>query len=166
MNIRNIDAIFFDFDGVMTDNRVFINQEGTESVCCNRGDGLAVDTLRKLKIPVVIFSSEKNKVVAYRAAKLNVPAITGISNKQETFLKYCKEHGFNLKKVLFVGNDLNDIGVMRVSEYSACPADSHPKIREVSTFNLTTRGGDGVAREIVEVIFGIDIEKILFGVEL
>jgi len=75
MNINEIDALVFDFDGVLTDNKVYVDQNGKESVCCSRSDGLAFDVLRKLKIPTYILSTETNIFVTQRAKKLKIPVI-------------------------------------------------------------------------------------------
>ena len=149
MNINELDALIFDFDGVLTDNKVLVHQDGSESVLCNRADGLAFDVLRKLKIPTYILSTETNTVVTQRAKKLKIPVIQGASNKLETLSKLCNEENYDISKILFIGNDLNDYQVMKACGYSACPSDSHPKIREISSHVLSLAGGKGVARELL-----------------
>ena len=161
MNIAEIDAIVFDFDGVLTDNSVLVNQDGSETVICNRSDGLAFDVLKKLKIPAYILSTESNPVVGVRAKKLKVPVLQGLVNKLETLTQICIEKSYDLKKILFVGNDLNDFSVMKNCGFSACPSDSHSEIKKISQFNLKAKGGDGVAREILEDIFKLDFLKYL-----
>ena len=162
MNINEIDALVFDFDGVLTDNKVYVDQNGKESVCCSRSDGLAFDVLRKLKIPTYILSTETNIVVTQRAKKLKIPVIQGASNKLETLSKLCKEEHYDINKVLFIGNDLNDYQVMKACGYSACPSDSHPKIKQISSHVLSSAGGEGVARELLEEVFNLDFIKILY----
>ena len=162
MNINEIDALVFDFDGVLTDNKVLVHQDGTESVLCNRADGLAFDVLRKLKIPTYILSTETNAVVTQRAKKLKIPVIQGASNKLETLSKLCYKELYNISKILFIGNDLNDYQVMKGCGYSVCPSDSHPKIREISSHVLSLAGGEGVARELLEEVFNLDFIKILY----
>jgi 3-deoxy-D-manno-octulosonate 8-phosphate phosphatase (KDO 8-P phosphatase) len=161
LSLNNIDALIFDFDGVLTDNKVLIQQDGVESVFCNRADGLAFDVLRKLKIPTYILSTETNTVVTQRAKKLKVQVIQGVSNKLETLSELCKEQHYDINKVFFIGNDLNDYQVMKASGYSACPSDSHPKIKQISSFVLSSAGGGGVARELLEEILSLDFIKIL-----
>ena len=162
MNINEIDALVFDFDGVLTDNKVLVHQDGSESVLCNRADGLAFDVLRKLKIPTYILSTETNRVVKQRAKKLKIPVIQGASNKLETLSKLCKEEHYDINKVLFIGNDLNDYQVMKACGYSACPSDSHSKIKQISSHVLSSAGGEGVARELLDEIFNLDFIKILY----
>ena len=161
MILDEIDVFVFDFDGVLTNNLVFIDENGIESVSCSRSDGLAFDALRKLNKPVYILSTEKNPVVKARAKKLNIPVIQGTSNKAEEIKELTNQNQFNLKKVLYVGNDLNDYLAMQLCGHRACPADSHPKIKLISNICLNTNGGKGVVRELLEEVFNIDFIKIL-----
>ena len=162
MNINKLDALIFDFDGVLTDNKVYVDQDGKESVCCNRSDGLAFDGLRKLGIPVCILSTESNPVVTARANKLKVKVIQGANNKLELLNLYCSENNFNIDRVMFVGNDLNDFQVMQACGYSASPNDSHPSIKEISNYVFSVKGGDGIVRELLEDILSINLLKILY----
>ena len=162
MNLKNIDAFVFDFDGVLTDNRVYVDQDGKESVCCNRSDGLAFEALRKLKLPTFILSSESNPVVAARAKKLQIPVLHGIKDKRKALLELCSQNNYDFKRIFYIGNDLNDFHVMKDCVYSACPSDSHSLINKISKFTLSSRGGDGVVREILESIFKLDLLEILY----
>ena len=162
ISIDKIHALVFDFDGVMTNNLVYINQEGKESVRCNRADGLAFDVLSKLKKSSYILSTEKNNVVRMRAKKLKINVIQGISNKVNAIKSLAKKNNYNLENILYVGNDLNDYEAMKICGFSVCPADSHYKIRKLSDIILKTNGGDGVVRDLIENIFNLDIIKILY----
>jgi len=162
MLINEIDLFVFDFDGVLTNNLVYLDQNGIESIACSRADGLAFDVLRKLKKPVYILSTEKNTVVSARAKQLEVPVFQGVKNKEEALRELVDREGYQLAKVLYVGNDVNDYNAMLISGYSACPADSHSKIKDTVNFVLRTDGGKGVAREILEDIFGIDFIEVLY----
>ena len=152
---KNIDAIIFDFDGVLTNDRVIVGENGEEFVTCNRRDGLAFDILRKNSIKTYILSTEKNKVVSARAKKLQVEAIQGSSDKLSDFKQLCADKGLRPEHVVYIGNDLNDYQVMNNCAYSFCPADSHPEIKKISTGVLQSNGGDGVARELVENVLGL-----------
>ena len=163
ISIDNIDAFVFDFDGVLTNNLVQIDENGRESVSCSRADGLAFDVLKKLNKPAFILSTEKNSVVAMRAKKLKIPAIQGVPDKVEAIKELADKKNYNLKSILYVGNDLNDYLVMQVCGYTACPIDSHPRIKEISENILTTKGGDGVVRELLEQVFNLDFIKILYS---
>ena len=163
ITLENIDAFIFDFDGVLTNNLVFVDQDGKESVSCNRSDGLAFDVLRKLKKPSYILSTEKNPIVSARAKKLKIQAIQGVEDKVQELLILAKTNEYNLNRVLYVGNDINDYKVMKLCGYSACPSDSHEKIRSIATFVLQKKGGNGVIRELLEVKLNIDFIKTLYS---
>jgi YrbI family 3-deoxy-D-manno-octulosonate 8-phosphate phosphatase len=164
MLLDNINVFIFDFDGVMTNNLVYLDQNGRESVVCSRSDGLAFDVLRKLKKTVYIISTEKNKVVAARADKLKVSVLYGVNDKAAILKGLINKEGLDFKKTLYVGNDLNDYAVMQLCGYSVCPADSHPKIKHISDICLNTNGGNGVVRELLEEVLNIDFIKILYKV--
>lgn len=162
LDINEVDVIIFDFDGVLTDNFVYLNDSGEEWVKCSRSDGLAFDVLRKLSKFVFILSTEKNKVVAERAKKLKVEVIQSIDNKLEAINVIMKQSNTSLDRTLYIGNDLNDYNIMELCGHTACPSDSHVLIKDISKFVLNSRGGEGVAREIIEDVFGLNLLKILY----
>lgn len=157
-----LDAIIFDFDGVLTDNRVLLTQEGVELVSCSRADGLAFEVLNKVGLKSWILSTEQNPVVAMRGKKLRVPVIQGVANKQDALRKLAHNEKIDLNRMLFVGNDLNDLLAMDICGFSACPIDSHPKVVERATIVLNSAGGQGVARELVEAVLCIDLLNNLY----
>jgi YrbI family 3-deoxy-D-manno-octulosonate 8-phosphate phosphatase len=163
IKLENLDAIIFDFDGVLTDNRVYIDQNGAELVSCSRSDGLAFDVLRVLGKPTYVLSTEKNPVVSKRAEKLKIPVLQGVKDKAKALRNLAGRKKYELDKILYVGNDLNDYKAMTLCGYSVCPADSHYRIKGVATITLKTVGGAGVARELLEDIFGLDFIEILYS---
>lgn len=162
IELDELDALVFDFDGVLTDNRVLLDQNGKEFVYCSRGDGLAFDVLNKITKPVYILSTEKNSVVTARGKKLKVSVIQGVKNKVTALKALAKKEKFSLAKILYVGNDLNDYHAMSLCGYTACPGDSHDKIKRLSKITLKTKGGAGVARELLEDVMKIDFLNILY----
>jgi len=152
----NINTIIFDFDGVLTNNKVMVDSIGTESVVCNRSDGLGIDFLKALKHRLFIISTEKNAVVSMRGQKLGIPVIQGVGSKSDVLDELVKSEGIDLKKSLFVGNDLNDYLAMKKCGFSCCPADSHKEIKAVADFVLITNGGDGVVRDILVNVLKIN----------
>ena len=164
IELKVIDAFVFDFDGVLTNNLVHLDQNGKESVSCSRADGLAFDVLRKLDKPAFILSTENNPVVAMRAKKLKIPVVQGVDDKVEAIKKLANKNNYNLKNILYVGNDLNDYLVMQLCGYTICPTDSHFKIKEISDVVLKTNGGNGVVRELLEDVLDLDFIKILYQV--
>ncbi len=149
-HISSLALVVFDFDGVLTDNRVLVSSDGTESVFCSRSDGLAFDMLREAGIPAIIMSTETNPVVAQRAKKLNLEVLRAVADKGAELRRYCTERGIPLESVAFVGNDLNDLPAMTIVGCAIAPADSHPEVLKHAHLRLRTNGGHGVAREIFE----------------
>lgn len=145
--------IIYDFDGVMTDNKVIVNQNGTELVICNRDDGWGVRMIRDvLKIPQCILSSESNYVVIKRARKLGIPAIIDKIDKLRAFRNLIGEKEVRPTEVIFIGNGLNDLGIMKEISYPMCPADAHPEIQKICCEVFKAKGGDGVVLELYELL--------------
>ena len=119
--MKNIQLIVYDFDGVMTDNRVILREDGLESVVVNRSDGLAIGIIKSMGIPQMILSKEQNKVLEARARKLGIPVLQGIDNKKETLIECCRNKNIFLSNVVYIGNDINDVDVMRIVGYPICP---------------------------------------------
>jgi YrbI family 3-deoxy-D-manno-octulosonate 8-phosphate phosphatase len=142
-------VIFTDFDGCLTDDRVWLNQDGEEFVAANRKDGLAVQRLKKLGIQVVIASTETNKVVSARANKIGVEVLQGLADKAEAIDKYLKENNLVWKDIWYVGNDVNDLGAIEKAKFSICPADAVKKVKKSVNLILKTKGGYGILEEIV-----------------
>ena len=161
MDIEEIDALVFDFDGVLTNNKVYVNQDGLESVCCSRADGLAFDALKNLIFPYIFYLPNQILLLQH-AKKLKVPVIQGVESKIDSLKSLCSEYNYNSNKMFFVGNDLNDFQVMEYCGFSACPSDSHDLIKEISTFVCSSKGGDGIARELLEVIFNLNLFETLY----
>lgn len=149
----DIRFICYDFDGVMTDNRVYLREDGLESVTVNRGDGLAVAALKKLGVPQLILSTEKNRVVAARADKLKIPVLHGIDDKDTALAAYAKDNGLALANTVYIGNDTNDLAAMRLVGYPVAPADAHASVRALAVLVTAARGGEGVVREFYDTVF-------------
>lgn len=161
LNLERLESIVCDFDGVLTDNRVWTDADGREMVACHRGDGLAFDVLRAMSMKVFILSTETNPVVARRAQKLCVPCLQSIGCKAKALRELSAEHQFSLGHTLFIGNDLNDLAAMDLCGYRACPADAHPVVRSRAHVVTGAVGGNGVVRELVEEHLSIDMDKAL-----
>ena len=147
-----IKLIVYDFDGVMTDNKVYVDQDGKETVQVNRGDGLGISEIKKLGIEQIIISTEKNPVIMKRSEKLGIGCMQGIENKKAALIDYCENNNFDLQNVAYVGNDINDKEGMEIAGTTYCPSDAHKSIQIISDYILNTKGGDGVVREILDLI--------------
>lgn len=148
---NNIKLIVYDFDGVMTDNKFYLDQLGNELVQLSRADGLAIAEFKKLNIQQIIISTEKNPVVSKRANKLKIKCLQGIEDKKQALLQFCKKYNFDLKNVAYVGNDINDEEVMKIVAFRFCPLDSHKSIKSIANNVLNAKGGDGVIRELLDL---------------
>jgi 3-deoxy-D-manno-octulosonate 8-phosphate phosphatase (KDO 8-P phosphatase) len=152
----------FDFDGVFTDNKVWLDQQGTESVRCDRGDGLAFDLLRlftrknEWKLNHFILSTEKNPVVSSRAAKLKIPCIQGILDKQRYLRNYLDEYKLDPVGLVYIGNDLNDLPAMQLAGFSVAPSDAHPLVQQQASLVFKQKGGDGFLRAFIEKLLKIE----------
>ncbi len=140
--------LFTDFDGCLTDDRVWLNQEGEEFVAANRKDGLAVKRLKNLGIQVVIASTETNKVVLARGTKMEVEVLQGLADKAEAIEQYLKQINESWNDVWYIGNDVNDLGAIEKAKLSICPADAVKKVRKTVDIVLRTNGGRGILSEI------------------
>ena len=154
MPVFDIDLIILDFDGVLTDNRVYVLEDGRETVACHRGDGWGIKLIQRAGIEVLILSTERNPVVSARAKKLEVDCIQNCPDKVKATREIIKSRGLTPARVMYVGNDTNDEGAMRFVGYPVAPCDAHPKIREIATNITDASGGYGVVREIADWIVG------------
>lgn len=150
--MKRPELIVYDFDGVMTDNRVTVDQDGKESVTVSRGDGAGVTYIKKMGIPQIILSTEVNPVVAARAKKLGIPVIHGVEDKKTVLEKYLKEQGIDGKDIFYVGNDINDYEAMLLAGTKCAPKDAEPEILEIADWISTKNGGYGVIRELYREI--------------
>ncbi len=150
--LKEIKLVFSDFDGVMTDNRVLIDETGKESVFVSRADGQAIHILRSLGIDLVIMSTETNSVVTRRAEKLKVECVQAVSNKGECLKEYCNRKSIPLQKVAYVGNDVNDYEAMCLAGVKIAPKDAYEVVIKIADYVTDTKGGYGVIREIAEKI--------------
>tara|TARA_B100000963_G_C22593051_1_gene656452 strand:- start:1294 stop:1785 length:492 start_codon:yes stop_codon:yes gene_type:complete len=158
IDIQKYSNFFFDFDGVFTDNKVILNENGIESVICNRNDGIGIKILKKLDKKITIISTERNKTVLQRAKKLKIRCNTGVLDKKEKVLSLLKSKK-NLAKTVYIGNDINDYKAMIICGLRICPKDSNNKIKKISNFILSKKGGDGIITCMLEEVFGLDLLK-------
>lgn len=144
-----LEAIVYDFDGVMTDNKVLVFTDGQEAVICNRSDGWAVGRFKKAGVKQGILSTETNPVVGVRARKLGLSFIQGCDNKGAGLKEFAAEHRLNLSRTVYVGNDDNDLPAMKLAGFVVCPADASPNIKKISNWVAPARGGEGVVRALL-----------------
>jgi 3-deoxy-D-manno-octulosonate 8-phosphate phosphatase (KDO 8-P phosphatase) len=149
---ERVRLVVYDFDGVMTDNRVFVGQDGRETVAANRSDGLGVGMIARLGIDQCILSTETNPVVTARAVKLGLDAETGVDDKPSALRRLALRRAVDLADVLYVGNDINDAGAMALAGFRVAPADAHPDILAQAGYVTRAKGGHGVVRELADLL--------------
>ncbi len=144
----DIDAVVLDFDGTQTDDRVLIDADGREFVSVHRGDGLGIAALRRSGLRLLILSTEQNPVVAARARKLKLPVLHGVDRKDLALKQWCEEQGIAPERVLYVGNDVNDLPCFALVGWPVAVASAHDAVRGAARAVTTLPGGDGAIREI------------------
>jgi N-acylneuraminate cytidylyltransferase len=151
---EKIDLIISDFDGVITDNRVWVNEQGTEFVAAYRSDSIGVQLLQAMGIEVMILSSEPNRVVEARARKMGVHVLhgVGIHEKGRVMREVLELKNIKAENVIYIGNDLNDLPCFEVAGWSVAVADAYPEVIQAADFVLSKPGGYGALRELCDLI--------------
>ena len=159
----SIHTIVFDFDGIFTDTRVYVDENGKEHIACSRADGLAFDILRNFikiynwELNYFILSKERNPVVVRRADKLKIPSVHSVDDKLSYIKSYLLREKKSPKGLLYAGNDLNDLSVMMIPDiFSVAPNDSHPVILRTADYLLDVPGGISFVRYLIEALIGVE----------
>lgn len=144
--------VVFDFDGVLTDNRVWVDSEGHEFVAAYRSDSLGIQALQRAGIQTLVLSTETDGAVAARCRKMGVPVLQGITDKAARLTEYLRENNLDAREVLFVGNDVNDLPCFDVVGCAVAVADAQPEVLRQADFILTRPGGHGAVRELCDLL--------------
>lgn len=156
---RPVTLVVFDFDGVMTDNHAWVDQDGREAVMVSRADGMGISLLREAGIPALVLSTETNPVVAARCRKLSLPVVQGLPNKVPALREWLETHHLDPAGVVYLGNDVNDLPCFPLVGCAVAVADAHPEVLAQADLVLSSRGGQGAARELCELLLkGVLIE--------
>jgi YrbI family 3-deoxy-D-manno-octulosonate 8-phosphate phosphatase len=150
---ENPSALIMDFDGVFTDNRVWVDESGRETVLCSRADGMGLEDLRKVaSFPMLVLSKEKNPVVAARCAKVNLPCLQGVERKADILKKWAGEQGIDLRRAIYVGNDRNDLECFQLVGCAVAPSDGEQEVLTAANIVLSRAGGSGAIRELTDAL--------------
>ncbi|GAP13784.1 CMP-N-acetylneuraminic acid synthetase [Longilinea arvoryzae] len=149
---EKVALVVFDFDGVMTDNRVYVDQDGREMVAASRAEGPGLRRLEARGIRTLVLSSEVNPVVAARCRKLQVPVLQGEQDKAQALLNYLRSEKIDPRQVVYLGNDVNDLPCFPLVGCAAVVADAEPEAVHQADLVLTRKGGYGAVRELCEII--------------
>jgi N-acylneuraminate cytidylyltransferase len=147
-----IRLLVIDFDGVLTDNRVWVDQDGREMVAANRSDSLGINRLRQAGVETVVISLETNPVVAARCRKMNVPWIQGENDKAAAIRKLLQERNINANEAVYLGNDVNDLPCFPLVGWAVAVADAMPEVAWQADSVLTRKGGRAAVRELCDLI--------------
>jgi YrbI family 3-deoxy-D-manno-octulosonate 8-phosphate phosphatase len=143
----------FDFDGVFTDNRVWTNERGVESVACWRGDAFGLRRLEEVGVDHLIISTETNEAVSARARKIQAKCLQGVADKEPVLREQVVSRGFSFAETAYVGNDVNDAECLGLVGLSVVPADAWPEVVPLARLVLTRRGGHGCVREFCDAVW-------------
>ncbi len=149
---KKVKLLVMDFDGVMSDNRVWIDEVGKESIAANRSDGLGMEMLLKTEVEAVVLSKEENPVVARRCEKIGIPYKKGVHNKGKALEELFAEYKVSPEETVFVGNDTNDLPCFPLVACAFAVADSHPEVLRQADKVLDNKGGFGAVREVCDLI--------------
>jgi 3-deoxy-D-manno-octulosonate 8-phosphate phosphatase (KDO 8-P phosphatase) len=146
-------AIFFDVDGVLTDGRIIYDDAGREIKSFSVKDGLIISHLKKAGIITGAISGRDSAAVTRRCAELKIDFChQGIVDKAGTYEKLIKHYKLKHKEVAFIGDDINDLPVFRLTGFSVCPADTYDYIKEQADLVTYAKGGAGVLREVGDLV--------------
>jgi len=147
-----IKLVGLDFDGVMTDNMVYVFEDGREAVRCSRLEGYGLRRLIAAGAEPIIISTEVNAVVTARANKLKIGCIQDVADKVEAMTKLLAERGLDWSEAAFLGNDINDLEVLRSVGLPAIVSDAHECVHGQGFFETRRKGGDGAVREFCDAL--------------
>lgn len=166
----DIKLVVTDIDGVWTDGGLYFDNQGNEFKKFNVRDGAATLLLRTLDIPICIITGKDTEIVKNRAKSLKIDYLyQGIDNKYSTIKELCKKLNIKMSEVAYIGDDFNDVKMLRAAGISASPSNASDYIKKEATWTLESKGGEGAFREFVEKILhhhGIldkTVEKLLEG---
>ncbi|HMR20385.1 MAG TPA: HAD-IIIA family hydrolase [Sphingobacterium sp.] len=151
--LKKIKYIFLDVDGVLTDGRVLVNEEGEQWRTFSVKDGYAIQYAIKQGLRVIIITGARSLGVQKRFEGLGVQDIfLNISDKITLMEQLCEQYGFDYTECLFIGDDIPDLECMRKVGVAICPADAAEEIKKISHYVSTRVGGNGIVRETLEKV--------------
>ncbi len=150
--LKSVRLLVLDFDGVLTDNRVWVGEDGKEMIAANRSDGYGISLLLAKGIELLVLSREVNPVVEARCRKLGIKHIQGVLNKIVVLQSLVDERGLTMDEVIYVGNDVNDSECMHAAGLAVAVADAYPSILAQADLILNHAGGFGAVRELCDRI--------------
>ena len=152
--LEHVRFAVFDFDGVFTDNRVWVNERGEETLAFSRSDGLGLRRLDEVGVQYLIVSMEQNPIVGARAQKLRADCVQGVDDKLAVLRERTEAAAISLDRAAYLGNDINDADCLRAVGLPVVPADAWPEVRPLARWVLSRAGGAGCVREFCDAVWG------------
>ncbi|SDT02789.1 3-deoxy-D-manno-octulosonate 8-phosphate phosphatase (KDO 8-P phosphatase) [Mucilaginibacter mallensis] len=154
--LKDITTFIFDVDGVLTDGSVFVAENGEQSRAFNIKDGYAIQLAVKCGYQVCVISGSRSKSAVYRLNSLGVTDVyMGTHTKTERLKVYLEEKATHASNVLYMGDDIPDLGAMHLAGLPTCPADAVEEIKAASQYVSPYAGGKGCARDVIEKVLKI-----------
>jgi YrbI family 3-deoxy-D-manno-octulosonate 8-phosphate phosphatase len=151
--LERVRLAVFDFDGVFTDNRVWVNERGEEALAFSRSDGLGLRRLDEVGVRYLILSMESSPIVGARAQKLQAKCVQGVKDKFAVLREHAAVADVLLDETAYVGNDVNDADCLRAVGLPVVPADAWPEVRPLARWVLARPGGSGCVREFCDGVW-------------
>lgn len=154
--LKDITTFIFDVDGVLTDGSIYVTEAGVQSRAFNIKDGYALQLAVKCGYHVAAISGSRSKSALFRLNSLGINDVyLGAHTKTERFKIYIEEKSINPANILYMADDIPDLGVMKLVGLPVCPADAAEEIKAISTYVSPFAGGKGCARDIIEKVMKI-----------
>ena len=150
-----IELFIFDFDGVFTDNSVYVFEDGREAVRCSRSDGIGLRKLEALGVVPLIVSTETNPVVVERSKKLAIGCHSGVNDKLTLVRGLLDERGLSLEQCAYLGNDVNDLECLEHCGLPMVVRDAHPDVLDIGMYQTAALGGYGAVREVCDLMVAL-----------
>ena len=150
--LKKLKLIAFDFDGIFTDGKVAVNEDGVESIVCSRKDSFGLNLLQKMGLQLVVITREPNKIVLIRSKKIGLECINNTLDKLGDFKKIISKKRIKPGEAAFMGDDLNDLACMKYAGTAFTVSDAHPDCKSIADYITIRKGGDHAVKEVCDLI--------------
>ena len=156
MRLKKIKVVLTDVDGVLTDGGMYYTSKGDVMKKFHARDGMGVSLLRRRNIPTIIVTKEKTMMVKKWSNKMRITELfDGVKEKEKVVQKICRKYNVKTDEICFVGDDVNDIELLKIVGFSASPKDAITHVQNIVNYVCKKNGGEGVFREIADMIIQV-----------
>jgi len=154
--LHKITTFVFDYDGVLTDGRVLLSEDGLQLRRANVKDGYALQLARKKGYKVVVITGSHDKGISHRCNLLQIEYVfLGVADKRSVFEQFCSDENISHEEVLFMGDDLPDYPLMKLAGVATCPSDASRELKDIADYISDRRGGDACVRDVIEQVLKV-----------